>query len=249
MLSISMYVSCTIIIFSESSRDCHLPCVQTAHISSPPERGGHWIITYTPTASDQEKTECALCAQLFISISPVLRGTKWAFKLQGPESSVAGGQAALRCLGGGGTRSFTGVAHLTVHPRLREGFDMGGRAGQLEQQALGRQRRSLLSLSGPPQVSASTQRDGGAKRHQFTNKGATSPATKETYVIEPTPEPQLTLTCQPLLISFVNSLCCLPNWGLFQSQAGWVLTRTNAPTPCKNTHFTFTRCTGLFNHS
>lgn len=67
------------------------------------------------------------------------------------------------------------------------------------------------TLSGPPQVSASTQRDGGAKRHQFTNKGATSPATKETYVIELTPEPQLTLTCQPLLISFVNSLCCLPN--------------------------------------
>lgn len=86
-------------------------------------------------------------------------------------------------------------------------------AGQLEQQALGRWGKSFLSLLGPPQVSASTQRDGGAKRHQFTNKGATSPTTKETYVIELTPEPQLTLTCQPPLISFVNSLCCLPNWG------------------------------------
>ena len=68
--------------------------------------------THTPTAPDQEKTECALCAQLFISISPVLRGTKWAFKLQGPESSVAGGQDACGCLGGGGARYFTGVAHL-----------------------------------------------------------------------------------------------------------------------------------------
>lgn len=77
----------------------------------------------------------------------------------------------------------------------------------------GRQRKRFLWLSGPPQVSASTQRDGGAKRHQFTNKGPTSPTTKKTYVIELTPELQLTLTCQPPLISFVNSLCCLPNWG------------------------------------
>ena len=83
------------------------------------------IITHTPTASDQEKTECALCAQLFISISPVLRGTKWAFKLQGPESSVAGGQVALRCLGGGGIRSFTGVAHLAVYPWFWKGFSFG----------------------------------------------------------------------------------------------------------------------------
>lgn len=143
----------------------------------------------------------------------MLRGTKWAFKLQGPESSVAGGQAALMFLGWGGTRSFTGVARLTVHPRLWEGLGLGGSVGQLEQQALGRWGKSFLSLLGPPQVSASTQRDGGAKRHQFTNKGATSPTTKETYVIELTPEPQLTLTCQPPLISFVNSLCCLPNWG------------------------------------
>lgn len=77
----------------------------------------------------------------------------------------------------------------------------------------GRRRERFLWLSGPPQVSASTQRDGGAKRHQFTNKGPTSPATKKTYVIELTPELQLTLTRQPPLISFVNSLCCLPNWG------------------------------------
>lgn len=77
----------------------------------------------------------------------------------------------------------------------------------------GRRRKRFLWLSGPPQVSASTQRDGGAKRHQFTNKGPTSPTTKKTYVIELTPELQLTLTCQPPLISFVNSLCCLPNWG------------------------------------
>lgn len=81
--------------------------------------------THTPTATDREKTECALCAQLFISISPVLRGTKWAFKLQSPESSVAGGQAALRCLGGGGIHSFTGVAHLTVHPWFWEGLGLG----------------------------------------------------------------------------------------------------------------------------
>lgn len=77
----------------------------------------------------------------------------------------------------------------------------------------GRQRKRFLWLSGPPQVSASTQMDGGAKRHQFTNKGPTSATTKKTYVIELTPELQLTLTCQPPLISFVNSLCCLPNWG------------------------------------
>lgn len=112
--------------------------------------------------------------------------------------------------------------------------------GQLEQQALGRQRKSLLSLSGPPQVSASTQRDGGAKRHQFTNKGATSTATKETYVIELTPEPQLTLTCQALLISFVNSLCCLPNWGLSQSHVGFLFTRANAWTHSQNRHFSWT---------
>lgn len=77
----------------------------------------------------------------------------------------------------------------------------------------GRRRKRFLWLSGPPQVSASTQRDGGAKRHQFTNKGPTSPTTKKTYVIELTPELQLTLRCQPPLISFVNPLCCLPNWG------------------------------------
>lgn len=41
MLSISIYINCAIIIFSESSRDCHLPSVQTAHISSPPEGGCH----------------------------------------------------------------------------------------------------------------------------------------------------------------------------------------------------------------
>lgn len=94
--------------------------------------------------------------------------------------------------------------------RFRFGREREGE-GQLEQQAFGRQRKSFLSLLGPPQVSASTQRDGGAKRHQFTNKGPTSPTTKETYVIEPTAEPQFTLTCQPPLISFVNFLCCLPN--------------------------------------
>lgn len=65
----------------------------------PKEAAIEYNLTHTPTASDHKKTECALCAQLFISISPVLRGTKWAFKLQSPESSVAGGQAAGRCLG------------------------------------------------------------------------------------------------------------------------------------------------------
>lgn len=85
--------------------------------------------THTPTASDHKKTECALCAQLFISISPVLRGTKWAFKLQSPESSVAGGQAAGRCLGWEGTCLFTGVAHLALHLWLGEGLRGNGTAG------------------------------------------------------------------------------------------------------------------------
>lgn len=141
----------------------------------------------------------------------MLRGTKWAFKLQSPESSVAGGQAAGRCLGWEGTCLFTGVAHLAMHLWLGEGLRGNGTAGPAG--TGGRQRKRFLGLSGPPQVSASTQRDGGAKRHQFTNKGPTSPTTKKTYVIELTPELQLTLTCQPPLISFVKSPCCLPNWG------------------------------------
>lgn len=139
----------------------------------------------------------------------MLRGTKWAFKLQSPESSVAGGQAAGRCLGWEGTCLFTGVAHLAVRLWLR--FE--GEWDSWSSWHWGRQRKRFLWLSGPPQVSASTQRDGGAKRHQFTNKGPTSPTTKKTYVMELTPELQLTLTCQLPLISFVNSLCCLPNWG------------------------------------
>lgn len=207
--------------------------------------------THTPSRSGQEKTECALCAQLFISISPVLRGTKWAFKLQGPESSVAGGQTARRCLGGGGIHSFTGVAHLCVHPGLWEGLGLGRERDSWSSRHRAGGEKSLLLLSGPSQVSASTQRDGGAKRHQFTNKGATSAATKETYVMELTAEPQLTLTCHPLLISFVKSLCCLPNWGRSHSRGGFVFTRANAWTRSqKKTQGTRPLCCShLFNPS
>lgn len=105
------------------------------------------IITHTPTASDQQKTECALCAQLFISISPVLRGTKWAFKLRGPESAVAGGQASLRCLGWGGVRSFTGVAHLCVRPRFWEGVGLGG-SGTAGAAGVGRDRTKKKKKKG-----------------------------------------------------------------------------------------------------
>ena len=64
-------------------------------------------------------------------------------------------------------------------------------------------------------------------------------------MIELTPEPQLTLTCQAPLISFVNSLCCLPNWG--PVTCGFVFTRANAWTRSQNRHFALTWYAGLFN--
>lgn len=111
----------------------------------------------------------------------------------------------------------------------------------------GRGRKRFLWLSGPPQVSASTQRDGGAKRHQFTNKGPSSPTTKKTYVIELTPELQLTLTCQPPLISFVNSPRCLPNWG--PVTCGLSVYQGKCLDSPKKRHFPLASFCDLFTHS
>lgn len=77
ILSISIFVICAVIIFRESCEIVIYPVSKLLifhpHLKEVAIEYNH---THTPTASDQEKTECALCAQLFISISPVLRGTK-----------------------------------------------------------------------------------------------------------------------------------------------------------------------------
>lgn len=104
------------------------PCLFVVHSpqeEQPPAYKRTHTHTHTPTALGPRNVECALCVQLFISISPVLRGTKRAFKLWRPESVVAGGKATRGCpdWGWGGCAQTWGVPYsiqvlpISPHPR------------------------------------------------------------------------------------------------------------------------------------